>query len=70
MVEPSKTAQNYVQTDWLSEIEAAQYLGISRSTLRRWNKGGSGPGRFQYGGIVRYRRQALEAFIEHHSKAA
>ena len=47
--------------------QAAEYLGVSISTLNRWEARGIAPERFQLGGIVRYRKSRLDAFIAGHS---
>jgi excisionase family DNA binding protein len=47
--------------------QAAEYLGVSISTLNRWEARGIGPERFQLGSIVRYRKSRLDAFIAGHS---
>jgi excisionase family DNA binding protein len=49
---------------FLSEKEAATYLGgISLSTLRRLRRNGRGPEYIRFGDILRYRREALDAFL-------
>lgn len=47
--------------------QAAAYLGVSISTLNRWEARGIAPERFQLGSIVRYRKSRLDAFIASHS---
>jgi excisionase family DNA binding protein len=47
----------------LSEKEAAAYLGVSLSTIRRWRRGKLGPAFFKFGDILRYRRSALDEFV-------
>ena len=51
----------------LSEREAAIYLSISVSTIRRWRYAGTGPEYFSYGDIIRYRKECLDAFVLSHS---
>ena len=46
--------------------QAAEYLGVSISTLNRWEARGIGPERFQLGSIVRYRKSRLDAFVAGH----
>jgi excisionase family DNA binding protein len=53
--------------EFFSEAEAAQFLCVSLSTLRRWRKSGTGPALFRFGSIIRYSRQALEEFIRKHT---
>jgi excisionase family DNA binding protein len=54
---------------FLSEKEAAAYLSVSLSTIRRWRRGVSGPQYFRFGGVLRYSRAALGAFIIRYTKA-
>ena len=53
-----------------SEKEAAAYLSVSLSTIRRWRRTNAGPAFFRFGGVLRYDREALEAFIAKNTKAA
>jgi excisionase family DNA binding protein len=55
---------------YLSEKEAAAYLGISLSTIRRWRRRKIGPAFFQFGGVLRYSREAVEQFITKNTKTA
>ena len=48
---------------FLSEKEAAAFLSISLSTLRRRRRDGTGPAHLRFGGVLRYSHQALEQFI-------
>ena len=49
---------------WLSSREAAEYLGVERSTLAKWRQRGVGP-RFScaLGRDPRYRMSDLEEFM-------
>ena len=49
---------------YLSEKEAAAYLSVSLSTLRRWRRANTGPAHFRFGGVLRYSRSALDRFVE------
>ena len=53
-----------------SEKEAAEYLNVSLSTMRRWRRTKTGPALFRFGGVLRYRREALDAFIAKNTRAA
>ena len=55
---------------FLSEKEAAAYLRVSLSTIRRWRRAHSGPPLFKYGGVLRYRREALEKFVVENTRNA
>ena len=48
----------------LSREQAAQYLGIKRSTLEAWATRGGGPPFCKFGRLVRYRRKDLDAYVE------
>jgi excisionase family DNA binding protein len=52
------------ESDWLTLGQAARYLGVAQSTIRKWSDGGrvrafKTPGRHR-----RYRRGDLDAFLE------
>jgi excisionase family DNA binding protein len=57
-------------TAFLSEKEAAAYLSVSLSTIRRWRRCKNGPEYFRFGGVLRYSRAALGAFIVRYTKTA
>lgn len=49
----------------LSTRDAADYLGVNYFTLSRWRSEGRGPTFVQLGPrIIRYRRAALDAFLD------
>ncbi len=50
----------------LSQKEAAAYLSISVSTIRRWHNAHTGPRVFRLGGVLRYRIDDLDAFLRNH----
>ena len=53
---------------FFSEKEAAAYLSVSLSTIRRWRRRKTGPALFKFGGVLRYRREDLEAFIANNTE--
>ncbi len=55
---------------FLNEKEAAKYLFISLSTLRRWRRNQVGPAFFRLGDVLRYEERDLEEFISKHRNAA
>jgi len=55
---------------FLSEKEAAAYLAVSLSTIRRWRRGRKGPAFFRFGGVLRYKREILDEFITRNTKTA
>jgi len=44
--------------------EAAQYIGISKTTLPRWRWAGCGPAYLKIGKRILYRLEDLDAFLE------
>jgi excisionase family DNA binding protein len=55
--------------DWLTLGQAAQYLGVAQSTIRKWTDSGRVPAFKTPGGHRRYRRRDLDAFLEHSGQA-
>jgi predicted DNA-binding transcriptional regulator AlpA len=43
---------------------AAQYLGTSVPTTQRWRRLGTGPDWVKMGGLVKYRKYALDRYID------
>ena len=56
--------QIQLQQRLLKENEAADFLAVEVSTLRRWRWAGKGPQFLKIGGAVRYELTVLEALIE------
>jgi excisionase family DNA binding protein len=52
------------EPDWLTLGQAAKYLGVAQSTIRKWSDQGRVPAFYTPGGHRRYRRSDLEAFLE------
>lgn len=50
-------------TELLTDVEAAELLGLSRKTLARWRWKGKGPVFRKIGRKVRYARNDLEDYI-------
>jgi hypothetical protein len=48
----------------LTEVEAAQELGVSAAVLRTWRAQGRGPTFCKFGRAVRYLKHDLNEFIE------
>jgi excisionase family DNA binding protein len=55
--------------DWLTLGQAAQYLGVAQSTIRKWTDSGRVPAFKTPGGHRRFRRRDLDAFLEHSGQA-
>jgi excisionase family DNA binding protein len=50
-------------TDWLTLGQAARFLGVAQSTIRKWSDQGRLPAFYTPGGHRRYRRRDLDAFV-------
>src|SRR6476661_8199980 len=50
--------------DWLTLGQAAKYLGMAQSTIRKWSDQGRLPAFYTPGGHRRYRRSDLETFLD------
>jgi predicted DNA-binding transcriptional regulator AlpA len=59
-------------TEYLTTVEAASYLKLSRQTLEgaRYRGDGSGPAFIKLARAVRYRRSALDDWMTAHDHAA
>jgi predicted DNA-binding transcriptional regulator AlpA len=53
---------------FLSEKEAAAFLSVSLSTIRRWRRYKTGPEYFRFGGVLRYSRTSLDDFIARNTR--
>lgn len=52
------------EPDWLTLGQAARFLGVAQSTIRKWSDQGRVPAFYTPGGHRRYRRRDLEAFLD------
>ena len=52
------------EPDWLTLGQAAKYLGVAQSTIRKWSDQGRVPAFYTPGGHRRYRRADLDKFLE------
>ena len=52
------------EPDWLTLGQAARYLGVAQSTIRKWSDQGRVPAFYTPGGHRRYRRGDLDNFLE------
>jgi excisionase family DNA binding protein len=50
--------------EWLTLGQAARFLGVAQSTIRKWSDQGRVPAFYTPGGHRRYRRADLEAFLD------
>ncbi len=53
-----------VEQEWLTLGQAAKFLGVAQSTIRKWSDQGRLPAFYTPGGHRRFRRAELELFIE------
>jgi excisionase family DNA binding protein len=51
------------EPDWLTLGQAAKYLGVAQSTIRKWSDQGRVPAFYTPGGHRRYQRQDLDNFL-------
>ncbi len=49
--------------EWLTLGQAAKYLGVAQSTIRKWSDHGRVPAFYTPGGHRRYKRADLDAFL-------
>jgi len=49
--------------EWLTLGQAAKYLGVAQSTIRKWSDSGRLPAFYTPGGHRRFRRGDLDAFV-------
>src|SRR6185503_10759662 len=52
------------EPDWLTLGQAAKYLGVAQSTIRKWSDQGRVPAFYTPGGHRRYRRADLDKVLE------
>ena len=52
------------EPEWLTLGQAAKYLGVAQSTIRKWSDQQRIPAFYTPGGHRRYRRSDLDAFLE------
>ena len=57
-------------TEWLTLGQAARYLGVAQSTIRKWSDQGRLPAFYTPGGHRRYRLRDLDAFVAGSAVAA
>src|SRR2546423_13941113 len=50
--------------EWMTLGQAAKYLGVAQSTIRKWSDVGRVPAFYTPGGHRRYRRSDLDMFLE------
>jgi excisionase family DNA binding protein len=65
---PARRAPS-IEPDWLTLGQAAKYLGVAQSTIRKWSDQGRVPAFYTPGGHRRYRRGDLDKFLENSGPA-
>lgn len=53
--------------DSMTTAELADYLKVEPKTLTNWRYLGRGPAYVKHGGMVRYRREDVDAWIRQHT---
>lgn len=53
----------------LTVLEVAEYLAVPVRTIYAWRSRGEGPVGIRVGRHIRYRRSAVEDFLERHTEA-
>jgi excisionase family DNA binding protein len=61
--DPSSRRAASGEPDWLTLGQAAKYLGVAQSTIRKWSDQGRVPAFYTPGGHRRYRRGDLDSFL-------
>ena len=57
------------EPDWLTLGQAAKYLGVAQSTIRKWSDQGLMPAFYTPGGHRRFRRRDLDDFLTRSGRA-
>ncbi len=63
-------SQNRAAAEWLTLGQAARYLGVAQSTMRKWSDQGRVSAFYTPGGHRRYRRADLDQFLDSSGPAA
>jgi len=61
---PAARREPQIEADWLTLGQAARFLGVAQSTIRKWSDEGRIAAFYTPGGHRRFRRADLESFIE------
>ena len=63
LTQVSDTTFSFETSSYLTEAQAARYLNVSLSTMRRWRSAATGPRYFRVGDILRYHVSDLQQFV-------
>src|SRR6266508_2321487 len=58
------------ESDWMTLGQAAKFLGVAQSTIRKWSDLGRVPAFYTPGGHRRYKRADLDSFLERSGPSA
>src|SRR5215831_20051492 len=58
------------EPEWMTLGQAARFLGVAQSTIRKWSDQGRVPAFYTPGGHRRYRRADLDKFLENSGPGA
>src|SRR5579872_5863571 len=61
---PPRRRSLTAEPDWLTLGQAARFLGVAQSTIRKWSDQGRVAAFYTPGGHRRFRRGDLEAFVD------
>lgn len=64
MNKPALNVTHRPPDELLTEQEAAAYLGVSVSGLRKWRNNRRGPQYYRLGRLIRYTRFGLKAWLQ------
>jgi excisionase family DNA binding protein len=67
---PAASRAPAAESDWLTLGQAATFLGVAHSTIRKWSDQGRVQAFYTPGGHRRFRRRDLEAFVDRSGPAA
>ena len=61
---PVARREAQIEPEWLTLGQAARFLGVAQSTIRKWSDQGRVPAFYTPGGHRRFRRGDLQTFVE------
>src|SRR5687768_10936681 len=70
MAYPGSRGTNAPPPEWLTLGQAAKYLGVAQSTMRKWSDLGRVSAFYTPGGHRRYRRTDLDQFLDRSGPAS
>jgi len=62
--QPTTSRARAAEPEWLTLGQAAKFLGVAQSTLRKWSDQGRIPAFYTPGGHRRFRRHDLQSFVD------